>query len=118
MALDFCRLIMLLIMPTTVILSMKIGVVGGCGCPSSLRVSRRIFASFALRKMAPSSDAAADEATNFKISRSVCMAPFNTIGLPPIGNKSKKKYPPSRMRDLGTVKYYTSECMFRIISDA
>jgi hypothetical protein len=42
----------LLMMPTVVVLLMCIGV-GDCRCPSSLRVRRRILASWALRKRAP-----------------------------------------------------------------
>ena len=59
-------LMVLITIPTVVVLLMCIGV-GGCGCPSSARTSRKTFASCAFRKSAPSSASAADAATSLSM---------------------------------------------------
>ena len=62
---DRCRWMMLLAMQTAVLLSQCTGV-ADCGCPSSLRMRRKIFPSLQLRKRAPSSASAAVDATSFQ----------------------------------------------------
>ena len=52
---DFCLLTVLFTIPTVVELSIWMGV-GGCGWPSSSKVSHMTLASFALRNNAPSSE--------------------------------------------------------------
>ena len=92
-----CRLMVLLTIPTAVVLSMWIGI-GGCGCPSSSKVSRKIFASCAFKNSAPSSASAADAATHFSTVARERMAPFNLMGSPSRGNEPRKKCPPARLR--------------------
>ena len=60
--------------PHAVELSVCIGV-GGCLCPSSLRVLRIGTAFFALMNSPPSSASAADDITALMIPASVCNAP-------------------------------------------
>ena len=57
----FCSMV-LFANPTSVVLSTCMGV-GGCGCPSSLRVVRIGKASLAFRKVAPILASAAEDMT-------------------------------------------------------
>ena len=79
MAQDRRLSIVLFKIPTTMMLSICIGV-AGCGFPSSAKESCIIFASFAFRNNAPSSAPAADYATCFSIVHNACMGPFKGIG--------------------------------------
>ncbi len=56
----------LLTIPTVVALSMCIGV-GGCGWPSSARMSQKTFASWAFRKSEPDLASAAEAATSLRM---------------------------------------------------
>ena len=85
--------------PTVVVLSMWIGV-EGCGWPSSARVMRRIFASWAFRNKAPSSASAAEAATSLRIVQLMWTAPLRKMGSLSTGIDPKKKYPPARLRAL------------------
>ena len=76
---NFCRLMVLLTIPTVVELSMCIGV-GGWGCPNSCSVKHITFACLVFNNSAPSSASAADAATHFKIEHMTCMAPLSLIG--------------------------------------
>eukprot|EP00957_Ditylum_brightwellii_P138139 10530471-Ditylum_brightwellii.AAC.1 len=66
-------------MTTAVVLSEIIGVAGWL-YPSSLRVSRYFFASFALRNRLPSLASAADAAMCFNMVLMVWIAPLRKMG--------------------------------------
>ena len=91
---------------------------GGCGCPSSSRVSRIIFASLAFKKSAPNLASAAEAATKRKIVQSTCMIPLSRMGLSGCGREPRKKIPAALLHSLGTDRYDASECTLRIMSDA
>ena len=57
-------------MPTVVLLSQWMGV-GGCGCPSSCRVSLNILPSLMFKNNAPNSVSDADAATKGGMVKSV-----------------------------------------------
>ena len=54
--------------------------VGGCGCPSSCKVSPMILTSFAFRNSSPSSASAANSPTSLSIWNSVNIAPLRCMG--------------------------------------
>ena len=81
---------MLLTILTVVVLSTCIGV-GGCVCPSSLRIRRMTLASCALRNSAPSSASAADAATSLRIVQVMWIAPLMMIGAASRGMLPRKK---------------------------
>ena len=62
-------------MPSAVLLSVLIGV-AGCGCPSSSHVIRSGSISRAFINMAPTSDSAADDITDFIIFAMTDMDPL------------------------------------------
>ena len=117
MACDCFLFIVLFTIPTTVVLSIFIGV-AGWGCPSSAKESRIIFASFAFRNNDPSSPSAADDATGSSVVHNACVGLFKVMVCPFTGIDPKKNIPPTLLRALGAVKYGASECICRIISDA
>lgn len=92
--------------------------VGGCGWPSSLRVSLIILASLALRNRAPSSASAADDATNFRMVHKMAMAPLSLMGSPSRGMLPRKKYPDALLFESFALRYDASECTLSIMSDA
>ena len=89
---NFCHLIVLFTIPTVVELSMWVGV-GRWGCPNSSKVSLVVFASFTLRKRAPSSASAADAATKRSMIQSTLIALSIIIGLPFWGMPPRKNSP-------------------------
>jgi hypothetical protein len=54
--------------------------VGGCGWPTSSRVSQNIVACLQFKNNAPSSASAGDATTNLNIAHKVKNAPFTLIG--------------------------------------
>ena len=104
-------------MPTTVVLSMCIGV-GGCGWPSSCNVIRITCASFAFRNRDPSSASAAEAATNLRMLQREWIGPLRLIGFPLIGSDPRKKCPPALLHALGAVRYDASLWQLRIMSEA
>ena len=113
---EFFLLIVLLTISTVIELSMCIGV-GGCGWPSSVSISLMILASFALRKSAPNSASAADEATNFNKVHKTWIAPFSLIGCSSLGKEPRMKYPAALRHPFGAELNEASEWTFNIISD-
>ena len=114
-ALDLCRLIVLLTIPTAVVLSTCNGV-GGWGWPNSFSINRMTFASCAFKNNAPNSASAADAATSFKMEHVVRIFPFSLIGSLSLSKLPRKKYPPALLRARAAVKYDAPKRIFRIIS--
>jgi len=96
-ALDRCCFVVSLAMPQAVVLSTWMGV-GGCGHPMSVNVCRIAVASLQLTKRDPNSASVADDIACFKILQSVCIAPFNFVGLLGLGASPRKKCPPALLR--------------------
>jgi hypothetical protein len=69
-----CSIVSLLY-PMVVVLSVWSGV-GGCGCPISIKVVRKIVASFAFRNTDPIYASAAEDITCFKIVLMIIIAPL------------------------------------------
>ena len=80
-------------------------------------MSRRIFASCALRNNAPSSASAADVAKSFNMEHVMCMFPSSRIGSLCLGRLSRKKYLPAQFHAFLADRYNASECTLSIISD-
>ena len=81
---DRCFLTMSFAIATVVELSQCTGV-GGCGWPSSSRLSHRIIPSWQLQKRATNSASAANAMTNLHMLATVKTGPFNWTGLVSIG---------------------------------
>ena len=99
MALDCRCLIVLFAMPQAVELSTWTGV-GGCGCPISSKAVRNAVASFMLVNSPAVSASAADETTTLMTPVGVKMGALMKLSV----LFPKKKYPPVRLRALGSVR--------------
>ena len=89
MDLDLCFFTVLFAMPVAVWLSQCIGV-GGCGWPSSSRMSQMIFPAFAFRKSAANSASAAEHTANFSMPHMTKIFLLVMIGRPLLGILPKK----------------------------
>jgi hypothetical protein len=107
-------------MPVAHALSVWMGV-AACGCPISLRATRRRTQSRAFWKTAPTSASVADAMTFRMTELMVWMAPLYggdvAVGLGAIdgsrGFELRKKVPPARLLALDSDKYEASLWMWR-----
>ena len=116
---DFRCLNLLLASPAAVVLSVWIGV-GGCLCPNSSNVVRRIMASCPLKNSPAYSASAADAITLRRILLTAWSGPFGgggvTGGLLGFCDGSlRKKCPPTRLRAFRTERYDASLWTWRTI---
>jgi hypothetical protein len=110
-------MMVLFAIPTAIALLQWIGVLGW-GWPRSFRVVQKIIPSWQFKNNAPNSALAVDATMNHIIEHSMWNALFNLISCLSLGNHPRKKCPHALLRDLGFVRYDTSEWIFMIILDA
>ena len=94
--LDICLFMVPFAIPVAVASSQFIGL-GGCGCPSSLKVSLMILDYFAFSNSSPSSSSAYNTVTNLSIWHMVNIAPFRCMGCLYCGFCLRKKCPTARI---------------------
>ena len=82
---------------------------GGCGWPSSSKVSRQIRPSLMFKKNAPDSASDADAAAKGRMLHSAWNAPLRKIGLLSFGSAPRKKCPAALLRAFLTERYDASE---------
>lgn len=93
-AFDLFCLTVLLAIPLAQMLSVCNGV-GGCWCPSSISVVRKVHASWALWNSAAISASAADATTILRMMLVTCIAPFVWTVLGCWESDDRKNKPPA-----------------------
>ena len=90
----------------------------GCRYPNYSNFFCRIMIYISVTKHPPVSDSAAEAAKKTKTLQLTCIGPFKSSHVHFVGMIPKKKYPASRLRASGSVRYDASVSARKITSEA